>query len=97
MGADADSRVLFTDSKARKGNIRGQRTTRHEWKTKQGPSVHVGPHTGTVPVLALGPKILPVVELGVFLPVVAPCLNGVPSSRTGTPSSRTGTETKVQF
>ena len=59
--------------------------------------VYVGPHTGTVPVLALGQKILPVVELGVFLPVGAPCLNGATSSRTGTPSARTGTETKVQF
>jgi len=37
-------------------------------------TVYVRPHTGTVPVLALGPKILPVVELGVFLSVVAPCV-----------------------
>ena len=51
--------------------------------TKTNCYICVGPHTGTVPVLALGPKILPVVELGVFLPVVAPCLNGAPSSRTG--------------
>ena len=51
---------------------------------KEIKKIYVGPHTGTVPVLALGQKILPVVELGVFLPVVATiveffcrCHNGV--------------------
>ena len=45
--------------------------------------VYVGPHTGTVPVLALGQKILPVVELGIYLHVVAPCVEFFVSATMG--------------
>jgi hypothetical protein len=63
-------------------NVRSTKQKHIPLETFQSPQligrklrdVYVGPHTGTVPVLALGPKILPVVELGVFLPVVAPCV-----------------------
>ena len=35
--------------------------------------VYVGPHWGTVPVLALDKKFIPVPTLGDFLPLGAPC------------------------
>jgi hypothetical protein len=45
--------------------------------------IYVESHFGTAPVLELDAKICQVPPLDVFLPVGAPCLNGVPSSRTG--------------
>ena len=48
-----------------------------------GPNIYVGPHLGTVPVLELDKKNRTMLELDVFIPVGAPCLDGTSSSRTG--------------